>query len=561
MVVGATACRIVWGSRATPDAARAIPDQPKRLSEPARQLIWEIEGKAFQISYKANPRLAAAIVQRDRAALLSFFASEFTGQLCRDNQATVRCECVELRIERRSEQGGVECNREQFVEWLLRRADELPARLNAELKLVHLSPDGASLDGAWRGTWNLRLYGEWESCKPAETVANGRFTAARLPDDLAHDTGWISSWAIDRVVAARANHFLMEDVAAQAGFNLEALHDNWNVARSDFNVTPGGAFCCDYNRDGRVDLLITDRGRGTLYAGQGGGRFEDVTLVAGIPLDDAQPSTAAAFADLDNDGDEDLVWGSTVLENRKGQFVRRGHLPVAADVAGISVADYDRDGLVDLYVSNPAPGPKQALTRTSWIDDESGRPNQLFRNQGNFQFQDVTASASAGGGRRSTFTAVWLDADDDGWPDVYVINELGPNILLRNEHNGTFSEHRVGPAVDGFAMGVSAGDLDDDGRIDLYLGNMFSKAGLRIIANIPTGEYSPSMIEQMNGFVAGNLLLQNRGDLRFEATTEAAVAPVGWAYGPALLDLDADGRLDIHSTAGFASFSRTEPDG
>jgi hypothetical protein len=90
---------------------------------------------------------------------------------------------------------------------------------------------------------------------------------------------------------------------------------------------------------------------------------------------------------------------------------------------------------------------------------------------------------------------------------------------------------------------------------------MFSKAGIRIIANIPPGEYPASMIEKMNGFVAGNLLLYNRGDIMFEAAKDTTVAPVGWAYGPALLDLDADGLLDIHSTAGFASFSRTEPDG
>ncbi len=564
VVAGVKTGRIAWFSGAARNEhhAASVGGEPKRLSETARKLIWEIEGKAFQISYKRNPPLTTAIVRRDRAAVLSFFAADFSGQLIGGDGETTLRDCVELRTDRRTEQNSVTCNREQFVDWLLQRADELPAALRAELKLIHLSPaDGVSLDGGWRGAWTLRLYGEWEVGKPAEITANGRFTAARLTDAITHDVGWISSWAVDRVVAVRATHVLMEDIAARAGFNLGVLHDNWNVARSDFRVTPGGAFCCDYNQDGRIDVLITDRERPTLYAGREGGRFEDVTLLAGVPLDDAQSATAAAFADLDNDADEDLVWGSTVLENRNGHFVRRGHLSLAPDAAGVSVADYDRDGLVDLYVSNPAPGPKQALTRTSWIDDESGRPNQLFRNQGHFQFHDGTTSAGARGGARSTFTSVWLDADDDGWPDAYVINELGSNVLLRNERNGTFSERPVGPEIDGFAMGVSAGDLDDDGRIDLYLGNMFSKAGIRIIANIPPGEYPPRMIEKMNGFVAGNLLLYNRGDIRFEAANDTTVAPVGWAYGPALLDLNADGLLDIHATAGFASFSRTEPDG
>jgi hypothetical protein len=195
------------------------------------------------------------------------------------------------------------------------------------------------------------------------------------------------------------------------------------------------------------------------------------------------------------------------------------------------------------------------------VDDQSGLPNRLFRNRGDFQFEDVTETANAAAGRRSTFTSVWLDADEDGWPDLYVINELGPNVLLRNEHNGTFSEHQVGPAFDGFTMGVAAGDMDGDGHTDLYLGNMFSKAGLRIIANVPPDAYPPALMQRLPRFVSGNTLLRNAGGLRFDEVQNSTIAGVGWAYGPALVDLDGDGLLDIHSTCGFASFSRDEPDG
>jgi hypothetical protein len=292
----------------------------------------------------------------------------------------------------------------------------------------------------------------------------------------------------------------------------------------------------------------------------GGAKFEDVTMDTGLPLE-PPPNGLAAFADLNNDGTADLVLGTAIYENRSGRFVRRGYLPGDKDAGGLSVADYDRDGLVDLYVSVSAPGPHHGGARTSWVDDRSGPGNKLYRNLGNFRFEDVTESAHAAAGRRSSFTSLWLDADDDGWPDLYAINELGPNVLLHNERNGTFSEHQVGPAFDGFTMGAAVGDADGDGRIDLYLGNMFSKAGLRIIANVPPDAYASAVMQKMPRFVAGNSLLLNRGGLEFEEPDSSAVAAVGWAYGPALVDLDGDGLLDIHSTCGFASFSRDEPDG
>src|SRR4029453_18867617 len=173
--------------------------------------------------------------------------------------------------------------------------------------------------------------------------------------------------------------------------------------------------------------------------------------------------------------------GSTILENRNGQFVRRGHLPLLPETIGIAVADYDGDGLIDLYVSNAAPVPEQpgVSARISWVDDESGMPNVLWRNRGDFQFENVTEAAHASAGHYCTFTSLWLDANDDGLPDLYVINELGANVLLVNQGNGTFQEIHIGPPFDGFTMGAAAGDINDDGRIDVYLANMKSKVGQR----------------------------------------------------------------------------------
>lgn len=528
------------------------------LSESARKYIWDIEQRAFQISYKGVPRLIAALTQRDREGLLEVFHAQFHGRIVSaDSAERVAREFAEFSYFRA---GDVSADREQFVDWLLGLCRPFRS-FQAQLPLLYLSPvEPQRMDGAWQGTWILRLFGERAEGGPGEVVMRGKFVAEQLPPDLARDGGWISSWEVENAVIAHADRTLMEDVSAQCGIPIERLHDNWEKSRNKFVGTPGGVYACDFNNDGIVDLLITDTDFMALYAGRGQAKFEDVTIESGLPI---EPPTLpiVAFADLDNDGDEDLILGNVIYENRGGYFVRRGQLPFRSAANAVAVADYDRDGLVDLYVSCVAPPPKRATARTSWVDDQSGVPNQLFRNLGNFQFADVTEQAHAAAGHRSTFTAVWLDADDDGWPDLYVINELGTNVLLHNEQNGTFTEHHIGPDPDGFAMGVSAGDVDGDGQIDVYIGNMYSKAGQRIIANIPPGSYPPELVKKMQGFVAGNLLLLNRPGLKFDVPSSAAVSGVGWAYGTAMVDLDGDGLLDLYATAGFASFSRKEPDG
>ncbi len=224
------------------------------------------------------------------------------------------------------------------------------------------------------------------------------------------------------------------------------------------------------------------------------------------------------------------------------------------------VADYDRDGKLDLYATRTGSG-----TDRSWLEGRSGPDagNHLFRNKGNWQFEDVTKASGTDGDFRSTFTAVWLDANDDGWPDLHVPNEFGNGVLLENRGDGTFRPHPLGPGpVDFGTMGIAAGDVDNDGRIDLYCANMYSKAGRRIIGNLSSGVYQESVMAQMRRFVAGSQMHLNKEDFRFEQAGERLqVNAVGWAYGPALADLDNDGWLDVFGTAGQISRDRSRPDG
>src|SRR5207248_4063644 len=167
------------------------------------------------------------------------------------------------------------------------------------------------------------------------------------------------------------------------------------------------------------------------------------------------------------------------------------------------------------------------------------------------------------GGRRTTFSAVWFDADNDGWPDLHVINEFGTGVLLMNKGDGTFREVALGEGPNDFgSMGVTCGDIDNDGNIDLYIANMYSKAGTRIIGNVLPDTYPPDVMAKMRQFVAGSQLWRNQG-IREEGVIrqgsgvrkpefeplgkEYGVAAVGWAYGAALVDLDNDGWLDLYA--------------
>src|SRR5207244_3541323 len=105
---------------------------------------------------------------------------------------------------------------------------------------------------------------------------------------------------------------------------------------------------------------------------------------------------------------------------------------------------------------------------SSWLDGKCGGKggNLLFRNKGNWQFEETAAASGADGGDRSTFSAVWLDANNDNWPDLFVINEFGNGVLLVNQQNGSFREQALvdGPGDFG-SMGVTCGDVDNDGNI------------------------------------------------------------------------------------------------
>ena len=458
-----------------------------------------------------------------------------------------------------------------FADALLAYRRPFQGEPKVKLRLMSLLPvDRNQLDSAWYGNLQLRMLGQTPTSSIREIVFVVDFVFNQIadPDLIVLTKGWIDSLRIKEGQIASTPQPLMEEVAESMGIDPSLFLDNWNIPVEERGIGNGGVYLADVNRDGIDDVLINDFNGLFLFHGLPEGGFKEVTQDYSLPRG-YRGAANVAFADFDNDGWVDLVVDSVILRNQEGKsFVNVSNQTTlrlddrkAAVVSGYAVGDYDKDGFVDLYVSR-SHGPGRSK-KDSWIDGPGGPGNQLWRNLGNWRFENVSSSANAKAGRRSAFTSAFLDANNDSWPDIYVINEFGGGILLVNQKNGRFEERPlIADAGDFGSMGMTVGDMDNDGNIDVYTANMYSKAGRRIMENLPEGTYPKEIFDKIKRFVTGSELYQNRGDLEFERVAKGhGINDVGWAYGPLLVDLDNNGFLDIYANAGFFSVDSEDPDG
>ncbi len=358
-----------------------------------------------------------------------------------------------------------------------------------------------------------------------------------------------------------------------------------------------GIAVADVDGDSIDDIYVMARwGANQLLLGQADGTFREAAGSFGLAI--ADHSSAAVFADFDNDGDADLFLGRTMvpslyLENRGGVFVDRsetalpGGLPSL--VSSVNAVDADGDGLLDIYVSTYAaqmlvfdlkiyqaqnPGmvspprlleeflpPDQAAQLSQHIRTRGahiymslpGPPNVLLLNKGD---HFVVSADELIASYRNTYQATWSDYDRDGDADVYLAHDFAPNQLLRNEGGGRFVDvtEATGTADVGFGMGVSWADYDRDGSQDLYVSNMYSKAGRRVTS------YFSEVDRRLIKMARGNTLFRNRGDT-FEQVSgldedSLHVEKAGWSWGGQFVDLDNDAHLDIYVTSGYYSAPR-----
>ncbi|HEY1338308.1 MAG TPA: VCBS repeat-containing protein, partial [Bryobacteraceae bacterium] len=343
---------------------------------------------------------------------------------------------------------------------------------------------------------------------------------------------------------------------------------------------PGGITAVDYDNDGLYDLFIPDGVESKLFRNLGDGRFEDITRQAGLAGLDGV--SVAVFADYDNDGYKDVFVSRTFKPNQlfhnngDGTYTdvtKKSGLGADCCTTVASWADYDNDGLLDLYVGRYL-DPRERIPTTFYA--RNGEPNQLYHNNGDGTFTNVTVESGTGDPGLCLGT-VFGDYDDDGYPDLYVVNDFGRKTLYHNDRGGTFSDVTVksGTLAYGAGMSASFADFDGDGKLDLYCTNIRSEHAW--YAEAPTvGRYmlnswrqgvwqtdmplyweifrqwGPDLVRAYQQMASGNTLLRNKGNGIFEdVTVKAGANPVGWFWGASFADFDNDGWQDIYAANGW----------
>ena len=346
-----------------------------------------------------------------------------------------------------------------------------------------------------------------------------------------------------------------------------------NILNFLYYYNGGGVAAGDVDGDGRPDLYFTSNlGSNRLYLNRGGYRFEDVTDRAGV----SGPSgwkTGVTMADVDGDGRLD-IYVSTVsyltLQGRNALYVNNGNgtfteraREFGLDQQGYSTQaaffDYDADRDLDLFVLSFSTHGDRSMIAAAKRSVRSARGGgRLYRNDGG-RFADVSAQAGIFGGFEGFGLGVVVsDLDVDGCPDIYVANDFQENdFLYRNNCDGTFTESiaRATAHTSRFSMGVDAADVDNDGRPDVLVADMLPDRESILKSSASSEDFDLFNARLRAGYhpqFARNTLQWNRGDGRFsEVGFLAGVHATDWSWAALLADLDNDGRKDVFVTSGI----------
>jgi hypothetical protein len=328
-----------------------------------------------------------------------------------------------------------------------------------------------------------------------------------------------------------------------------------------------GIAVADFDKTGLPSLFVVSRdGPCALYRQSAPFKFVDVAAPAGVDCTGSTAGkTSATVVDIDQDGWPDLYVcrfdapNLLFINNRDGTFTERAKdfgLDIKDACVMATFADYDGDGFLDCFV----------LTNVlDFSKGPQGRRSYLLHNDGKGRFTDVSKAAGIWGPSQG-HTALWFDANQDGWPDLYIANDFEtPDRFYFNNGDGTFTDvidDRL-PHVTYFSMGADSGDLTNDGLVDLMVTDMRDRSHAGFMTGLEEmgrGLWEMERVPELVPQYMWNAVFLNTGTNRYqEAAHLLGVSATGWTWAARIADLDCDGRQDLFFTAGMIR-NFTNPD-
>src|SRR5438034_1043740 len=352
--------------------------------------------------------------------------------------------------------------------------------------------------------------------------------------------------------------------------NTITTNDSVNVQTDLYVYNGAGVAVGDIDNDGLPDLFFTgNMVSSRLYLNKGDMRFEDITERAGVKTN--RWATGATMVDINNDGYLDIYVSVSGSEGSKGQdranllFINNGDRTFTEAAARYGIADtgftthavfldYNGDGHLDLFLLNNSPKDfARGAADTHPLGVRSNSPggySKLYRNNGDWTFTDVSRQAGILEQVGYGLGVVVADVNGDGWPDIYVSNDVTQNgDVIFSEIAGL-----AGVAYTDWSWSALFADFDNDGSKDIFVTNGYPKAANDLdyqtaaLGARRAGDHrrALSLLKELRGYRLSNYVFRNNGDLTFSDETKAwGLDQPGFSYGAAYADLNNDGRLDI----------------
>jgi hypothetical protein len=408
-------------------------------------------------------------------------------------------------------------------------------------------------------------------------------TIRYVPDDV-QESPWlprIKNEQVKAMAGVSAFHdFQFTDTVAQSGitFKSRIVDDAGKTYKAAHYDHGTGIAVADVDGDGLLDVyFVSQAGGNALWRNLGGGKFEDITASAGVAVA-GKICVSASFADIDNDGDPDLyvttVRGGNVLFENDGH----GKFKDITTAAGVGYVghssaavffDYDHDGRLDLFLVNVGKYTTNTIAGNPYkyyvafedafsghLHPERAERKILYHNDGGNHFKDVTQSAGLTDLSWSGDASV-VDVNDDGWPDLFLLNMLGDDQYYENVGGKRFvkKSRQIFPKTSWGSMGIKVFDFNNDGRLDIFVTDMHSDMSDEIGSELEHVKSTMKWPESFRGngstSIWGNSFFLKEGPSKYRESSDQIGAENYCPWGPSVGDLNADGFDDAFIASGM----------